>query len=125
MKQILSQLVTTFLLWITPINPILLAMCVLVFVDWVTGIWSALKQGKFESLHVGHSAVKFAAYCVCILIAHFAETHLLGMDLKLVGMASTFIGLREFSSVLENVDKITGTDTFSKLINKLNKTNDS
>lgn len=106
------KIATAFILFLAPIQPVLIAVSILIIVDCFTGIWASFKKGeKFSSAKFFDSIVKLIFYGLLIIISHMVETHLVS-HLPLVELSIYLIVFYEFSSFLENVGVITGRDVF-------------
>lgn len=102
-----------------PIKLLLLGSLVLVFVDFITGVWAArVRKEKITSKKFFNSVNKLVGYSLLIIVAHhmtkifFPDT---GIDFA--SLAGMFIAYIEFKSFTENMTKITGNQMWEKLFN--------
>lgn len=118
------KIATALLLFLAPIQPVLIAVSILIIADCFTGIWASFKKGeKFSSSKFFNSIVKLIFYGLLIMISRMIEVHLVA-HLPLVELSVYLIVFYEFSSFLENVGVITGRDVFrwfKKTLNNLKR----
>ena len=102
------------------IKPILLTMIFLIVCNQITGVWKALKFGKWDWQKFKKLYAKLILYLLCIIIFFFYEEFILGTHKHWLtkGIASV-IGFQEIASTYLNVSIITGKDFFSEYIKKL------
>ena len=103
-----------------PLRAQLVAAFCLVMLDLFTGVWASIKQGKpITSAGLGRTVAKIVVYQSALLTAFLAQTFLIGDTLPALAIVSSFIGVTELKSVLENLSTILGTDILKALIAKL------
>jgi hypothetical protein len=108
-----------------PIQAVLSTVLFLVFADLVTGVWAAKKRKEtITSRKLGRSITKFCIYEVAILLGFLAEHYLTGSILPLCSIISSFIGLTEILSLIENLNTISSQNLFKYLIDKLKRGED-
>lgn len=106
------------------IVPALITVLVLVGVDFLTGIWAAVKNKvKIESHKMRKTAYKLLAYLSVILLAALIDGGV-GFEFNLGSFVAGFLGLIELTSIVENFGKITGHDAFERLRVLLGKKTD-
>jgi hypothetical protein len=121
LKTLVFALIAVF----APAKGIVLTSFALVLIDLVTGIWAAKKRGEpITSQGLRRTLTKLAVYESALLIAFLAEQYLISDLLPVSKIVSSYIGVVELKSVLENVNDIGGNDLLKALINKLNGPND-
>jgi len=124
MKEFFVKLGIAAVAALAPIHAVLVSVGVLVFVDIVTGVWSAKKQGQaISSARLRDSVTKLLIYQVLIITGFLVETHLIEGLIPIVKIAAGLIVAVEFVSVLENMNKILGNDMFQIIIDKLGSKN--
>lgn len=121
---------STFLLSIiavfAPIQSAIFATIAMVFADLLLGVWAAVKRKEsVTSAGLGRTVSKLVVYLGAIVLAFVAEKYLTGSMLPVCKLVTTLIGAAELKSCLENVDSITGVNTFQAIITKLSSKNDS
>jgi len=115
----------TLLVVLAPIKAQLITALVLVIMDFLTGVWAAWKRGEqISSAGLGRTCVKVAVYEFAILAAFVAQKYLIEDALPVLSIVTTFIGISELKSVLENLSSISGVDLLRALITKLASKND-
>ena len=119
MKYI-EVLVLAIIAVFAPVEATLLASLALVTVDFITGVVAAYKRKEpITSAGFKRTVGKLFLYEIAICMAFLAEHYLTGTVVPACKMVSTMIGLVELKSILENVDSISGTNTFAALVDKL------
>lgn len=115
----LKASIATVWAFIAPIHLLMFAVFFVIMVDLLTGVWAAKHGGKaITSRGLRKTIVKIFLYNLAVLTGWLIEmsvTDLLPI-VKLIGAAITFT---ELFSVLENIQRISGTNIFKKLIDKL------
>jgi phage-related holin len=106
-----------------PIQGLLLATGSLVFIDLITGVIAAHKRGSpITSAGLRRSVTKICVYQIAIMTAFLAEKYMSDV-LPFVKMAAGVITLTELTSVLENLNSISGENLLKALIDKLGSKN--
>ena len=104
------------------IVPALITVLVLVALDFITGIWAAIRNKvKIESHKMRATACKLLAYLSVIVLAAMIDGSITGFNLNLGSFTAGFLGLIELTSIVENFGKITGHDAFERLKDLLGK----
>ncbi len=125
MKNIdFAGLALKFLGWLLiitlPVRPALIAVTLLIFIDFISGVWASYKEKKpITSNGFRRTIVKMLAYQSAILVSFLLETYLLD-GIPMVKVITGLIGITEGKSFFENIRRITGIDFWSQLISKLN-----
>lgn len=116
-----KELLSSALVVIAPIKPTLIAVSVLVFADFITGIWAALKKKeRISSNGINKSLMKSFAYMLFIIVAFVIEKYLID-DVPVIKVVSAMITLRESKSFFENMKVITGLDLMDSLLSKMHQ----
>lgn len=103
-----------------PIKAVLATVLCLVLVDLITGCMAAYKRGEqITSAGLGRTVLKIFLYEIAIMFGYLAEHYLTGPLLPMSNIISSFISLNECTSVLENLNQISGDNLFKKLLNSL------
>ena len=96
----------------TPILPTLLWLGFFVAMDLITGVIKAKKTQKpITSKALSHTVTKLFLYFAAIICCHVLDTQFLSVDflpVKITQLASGFIAVVEFKSVIENISEILG-----------------
>ncbi len=102
---------------------IMLALLVLVVMDFITGIASAKKAGvPIESRRAVKSAYKVAIYGLLVSAGHLTDG-VVPFTAYIVEAITTFLALTELISIIENVGKM-GFAVPAQLLNQLQKWRD-
>lgn len=125
MKAIAIKLILAGLLVLAPLKPMLIAAMVLSFVDLLSGL-AAAKHRKDEITSSGlkRTIMKVLVYEVVIILGFLTERYLIGDALPLTSLITSYIGITELKSVLENIQEVSGVDVLKSLIDKLSDRND-
>lgn len=124
MKQVFTNLILSMLLLFAPIKAALLMVMALTVVDLVSGLIAAKKRGeKITSSGLKRTLVKVFVYEIVTMLGYLTEQYLTGDLLPLLKILTSYIGLVELKSVLENIESITGLDLLKVLIDRINKSN--
>lgn len=108
-----------------PIEPMLIAMGVLVAADLVFGLLSAYKQKiAITSAGLRRTVTKSLIYLSAVLLGYVAEHYLIGDLLAISKLIAGTIGVVEMKSILESADIINGGSLFKTIISKLGSEND-
>lgn len=84
---------------------LLTALFMLIFFDFITGIWSANKTGeKIKSSKIFRTAWKLVLYFMVVSAGYFAEL-IIGTDLFIAKSTMIFLALTELISIFENMEK--------------------
>ncbi len=107
-----------------PIHAVLTATLLLVCFDTLTGVIAARKKKqKISSRKFSRVLGKLLVYCTVICLAFIIQT-LFAPAFPIQDMATSFIGLSEGMSILENLNIIYETDLVKKLIDAVKRKND-
>lgn len=117
----LRKLVLSVLIVLAPIHPVMVTALLLVIVDLITGIMAAKKRReKITSEKLRRSITKLFIYQTTIVLGFLTETYLTGGIVPLSKIISSFIGLTEMKSLMENLNVVSGGSLLKALIKKLN-----
>lgn len=125
MKELLDKpAVKTLIAAISVLSPIKAALAtvlVLVLSDLVLGILAARKRGeKISSSGLRRTITKLFVYQSAIILAYICQKYLMGDMMPLSNLVSSFIGLTEIKSIIENLNVIGDGKLLSGLLEKLN-----
>ena len=106
------------------VKPIMVTIGILLFFDFLTGVWSSIKNGEeINSKRMGATVTKMILYQMAILSAFLVEKFII-TQLPLTELVAGFLSLIELKSISENVFKITGINFFSSIKNILTRNGD-
>lgn len=111
--------------YITPVAPFLIITFSLILCDMITGIRAARHRNEpIRSRSMGKTIDKIILYFMAILLAEMFRTVFLNNNtildnFPLVYMVSITISIREFKSVLENIEVVTGANIWAQIGDKL------
>jgi hypothetical protein len=125
MKDLLEKLLLASLAALAPIQAIIISVGILILADMVTGILAARKRGeKISSAAMRRTVSKMFVYQMVVISGFLLEKYILGSIVPVSKIVAGVIGMVEFKSMLENVNKITGIDILSDLMKKIGSKND-
>ena len=100
-----------------------LSSMALVLIDLITGIWASRKQNiPITSSGLQRTIIKLGIYEVAIFLAFIAQQYLI-KAIPVANIVSSFVGLTELTSCLENINIIGGGNLLKDLITKLGSNN--
>lgn len=107
-----------------PIRAIMATAMFLVIIDLITGLWAAKKRGEsITSAGFNRTIVKTLVYQSAIMIGFLTEQYLTGDMAPVSKIITSYIGLTECLSVIENINTISGGSILKSLIDKLGSQN--
>lgn len=119
--NVLKSLLIALLAIFAPAKPMVMASFAFVAIDLVTGVLAARKRKEaITSSGFKRTLVKLAVYEVALLLAFLADQYLLIDVLPAAKIVSSFIGITELKSCLENVNQISGGDFLKAIIDRIN-----
>lgn len=125
MKEWLLTSAIAVIAVLAPIQPLLLAVGFLIAIDFVSGVWRAVKtKEKITSNGFRRTVTKMVAYNMAVISGYVLQKYMLDDVLPVAKLVASVIGITELKSVLENLRLITGLDLWAALANKLNPTKD-
>jgi phage-related holin len=120
MRQFLEAIGLSIVAVFLPIKAILFVMLVLVIADFITGIYAAIKAKRhITSAGLKRTVGKFLIYELAVCLAFLVHQYLIGDLIPAEKIIASAIGLTELKSILENLDEITGQNTFQALLNRI------
>ena len=76
MENIIGKIIAVLLVFIAPIQAVIISITIFVFVDLITGIWAALKRNEaIESKKMRDSIGKWISYCLAIILSHMLDEY--------------------------------------------------
>lgn len=117
LNKIWSYCLTTIIGFLEPINVLFLWLLIFIGVDFVTGIYASLTEGKFVTSHkMQKTVIKFIMYATALLLLHGIDVYMLPFaELYLARIGSTLICGIELYSIFENCYRATGNQVFKVL----------
>lgn len=108
-----------------PAKEMIITCLVLILVDLITGLMVARKQQQpISSAGIRRTVSKIFIYETAIMMGFLTQKFLLNDGAPIAGMIAGVIGLTELTSILENLNKIQGTNVLKSVISKLGSVND-
>jgi phage-related holin len=107
-----------------PIKSVLLTALVLVLADLISGVLASRKRGEqITSAGFQRTVIKLSVYMAAIMLAFLTETYLTGATVAVCKIVSSFVGLTEITSIIENLNELSGGSLLKALIAKLGSQN--
>jgi phage-related holin len=123
MPRVLITVGMSLLSVFAPAEPMCLAALSLIFIDLISGVAVARFQKKpITSGGLKRSVIKFFVYETTILVAFIVQNYLTNNLLPVMNVVSSFIGITELLSILENINILSGGDLLKTIIDKLSST---
>lgn len=103
--------------FLEPINVLFLWLIIFIMVDFISGIYASLVEGKIITSHKLQKTLgKFVMYATALFLLHGIDVYMLPfIDLYLARIGCTLICGIEIYSVFENCYRITGNPVFKIL----------
>jgi len=85
-------------------------MIFMVVVDFITGLWKAIKSHEvITSKRMGDTIEKMVLYLIGIITSFVLQSHIGIEAVKIMWVFGTLIITREYLSIIENIEILTGT----------------
>lgn len=110
---------------LAPIHSVLIVTGILIFADFITGMWAAIKRGEsINSAAMRRTVSKLFIYHTVLITGFITETVMLGSLVPISKLCAGVIGMVEIKSIFENANTILGYDLLSMVLEKLGSKND-
>ena len=107
--KLIPYLIVVFSTFFAPIATVMVAILVLMLIDFIVGVIASRRRGeKFSSKRLGDSFIKLLLYLIGIIAAHL--TTLYFIPIPFVNIVAGLIGATEIVSIFENISNVTGTN---------------
>lgn len=116
-NKIWSYAFASLLGFFEPLWVLILWFFIFIMVDFITGIYASMIEGKIITSHKMRKTVgKFISYATAIILLHGIDSYMLPFDsLFLARIGATIICGIELHSIFENLYRATGNDVFRVL----------
>lgn len=122
LEAVLISLLAVF----APIKAVLLVTGFLIVADLVSGVMAAKKRGEtINSAGLRRTLSKILVYNLAIVTGFLLETYMIDSILPVVKIIGGIIGVTEGLSIFENLNTISGTNVFKKVLEVLGSKNDT
>ncbi len=113
-------IVWAFCVYLLPTYEMIGVTIFLLLLDYITGIWAAYKRGEVISAKkMGVTITKMMLYMIGIIAAYVVQHNIAGDDIKVMMVFTTLISVREFKSIIENIETITGAKIWSYIVSQI------
>lgn len=121
-SQLALKALALLLVFVAPIQAILIATLALIGADTITGVWASLKEKQRITSHkLRRTVAKSLAYMLGIVVAHIIEQYMIE-GIPIVKTVGGLIAITEAKSIFENLYRITGVNFWQVLLDKLQGT---
>lgn len=118
----LKVLALSILAIFAPIKPAIITVGVMVALDLITGVWAANKRKEpITSNGLKQTVMKLMVFQIALITGFLTEKYLTGDLVPITKIIAAFIGLVEYTSMLENLNEINGQPIFKSIIKKIGK----
>lgn len=125
MKDWLMATVISIVASLAPAKELFAVALGLIFIDLITGVLKARKEGKkIHSAGFRRTVSKFCIYMTAIAVGYWIESIMLKGFMPVSNIAAGLISLVEGKSIFENLDALNGQPIFKSLVKKLGSVND-
>ena len=105
---------------VAPVAAVLITLLVLVFVDFATTVAAAKKFDFIKKRVLFVNMIKkMIIFSIVVILGHYVQIYLLGDEVKLNVLVTSFLALIEFRQILSNLDIISGTGIFQPLLDRI------
>lgn len=121
LKEHTAQLFIFLAAFLAPIEPIIVLMVFLAFMDLFTAVWAARKcKIAITSRKLSKTITKIILFTIAVTCSHGVETVFSALQyINLTNLTSGYICLVELKSIYENISKVTGLDLWKYLLKKV------
>lgn len=116
-NKIWSYAITATISFLEPIGVLFLWLLIFIAVDFISGIYASLVEGKIITSHgMQKTIIKFVMYATAIFLLHGIDAYMITFTkLYLARIGCTLICGIELYSIFENCYRITGNAVFRVL----------
>jgi hypothetical protein len=113
-------IIWTFCIFLLPAYTLIGVVIFLLLADLCTGIWKAIKIGEaVTAKRIGDTVTKMILYMLGIICAYVVQ-HFIALDvIKVMLIFTTLISVREFKSIIENIEIITDSQIWRYIVNQI------
>lgn len=106
-----------------PIQPVLIATFAMVCADFVTGVAAAVhRKEHITSSGFKRTVGKIFVFQISIMAAYLTEQYFTGDMIPVQKMVTCFVGLTELTSIVENLNELSGGSLLKALVEKISST---
>jgi len=118
--NIWKLIIWAFCVYLFPTYELIGATIFLLIADFVTGIWAAYKRGEIiTAKKMGATTSKMIVYLIGIISAYVVQHNIAGDVIKVMLIFTTLISIREFKSIIENIETISGAKIWSYIVGQI------
>lgn len=117
LNKIWSYSITATISFLEPIGVLFLWLLIFIMVDFISGIYASLVEGKYITSHgMQKTVIKFVMYATSLFLLHGIDAYMITFTkLYLARIGCTLICGIELYSIFENCFRITGNVVFKIL----------
>lgn len=118
--NIWKLIIWAFCVYLIPTYELIGVILLLLIIDFITGIWAAIKKGeKITAKKMGLTIDRMIVYMLGIIAAYGIQHGIAQDAIKVMMIFTTLIGVREFKSIVENIEVITGARIWSYIVSQI------
>jgi phage-related holin len=126
MKEWITKIIFVSVAALAPIHAMIVAIFVIVIIDFVTGLMAAYKMGdSITSAGFRRTLSKLVIYQLGLISGHLIEDYLILDAFPVAKIIAGIIGLVELTSILENCNIVYGGNLFRALLQRIGSVNDA
>lgn len=116
-NKICAYSISALMAFFEPLWVLILWFFIFIMIDFITGIYAAMIEGKLITSHKMRKTVgKFISYSTAIILLHGIDSYMVPFDtLFLARVGATIICGIELHSIFENMYRATGNNVFRVL----------
>lgn len=115
-KPIFLKMIALISVFLAPIMPVIIALLILVLINFVTGIWASVCKGldRWSWVKFKGGLPKFILYPLGIVAGYLIELYIFD-DIAFTKIASSIIALYEIKSIYTNIGDVTGMNLWTAI----------
>lgn len=118
--NIWKLIIWAFTVYLLPTYELIGVVIFLLIIDLITGIWKSLKIGvPITARKLGETVTKMILYMFGIVCAYVVQHNIAQEAIKVMLIFSTLISVREFKSIIENIEIITDAKIWKYIVNQI------
>lgn len=118
--NIIKFVIWCFAVYLLPTYEMIGVVLFLLIIDLITGIWKSIKLNiPITANKIGLTVTKMVLYMFGIVCAYVVQHNIAGDAIKVMLIFSTLISVREFKSIVENIEIITGSKIWDYIVEQV------
>lgn len=118
--NIWKLIIWAFCVYLFPTYELISVTIFLLVLDYITGIWAAIKQGELiTAKKMGVTTTKMIVYMIGIIACYVVQHNIAQDVIKVMLIFTTLVSVRELKSIIENIEKITGAKIWAYIVSQI------